>query len=389
MTHQLTILLLDTDSRERELTAKALRQSLPFVEIREIGGSEDFSQVLSRGDFDLVVTECEMGWTTGLAVLKAVKSRRPDCPVIMYTGSGSEELVVEAMKTGLDDYLIKAFHNLEHLARQITRVREKSWYRQALRESESRFRSLFDAVPVGLYRVSLTGLIVDANPAMVQMLAYPNRESLLMVNANDLFVNPEDGRRIHMLMECEGLIQNYILQMRRRDGTHVWAENNARAVKDESGEILYYEGSLIDISKRVAAEEALKERERFLSSVFASIQDGISILDTSLNIMYVNPAMERWYVHAMPIVGKKCYEAYHGRQAPCVVCPTRITLETGKAACAMVNKVGPDQAVKGTLELCTFPFTDILTGELKGIIEHVRDISWHDWWKSPDTEENV
>ncbi len=377
MAHQLRILLFDTNAEERKLTAKALRQLLPFVDVQEIVESESFSQALWRGDFDLVITECQMGWTTGLAVLKAVKSRHPDCPVIMYTGSGSEEAAVEAMKMGLDDYLIKTFHNLEHLVRQITRVREKSWYRQALRESENRFRSLFDTVPVGLYRVSLTGLIVDANPALVQMLAYPNRESLLMVNANDLFVNPEDSRRMHMLMECDGLLQNYPIRLRRKDGTILWADNNARAVKDESGEMLYYEGSLTDISKRVAAEDALKERERFLSNVFASLQDGISILDHSLSIMYVNPVMERWYAHAMPIAGKKCYEAYHGRQAPCDECPALVTLETGHAVCAMVNKVGTDQQVEGTLELCSFPFVDSLTGELKGIIEYVRDISWH------------
>ncbi len=377
MPQVLRILLFDVDAEARAQTARAMKDSLVDVEVREILDAYEFSEALKQGDFDVVVTEFQMGWTNGLAVLRAVKSRNPNCPVVMYTGSGSEETAVEAMKNGLDEYLVKSPENLQQLAQQVARVREKSWYFQALRESENRFRKLFDTVPVGLYRVSLTGLIVDANPAMVRMLAYPNRESLLMVNANELFVDPEDARQIYMLLECEGMIRNHPVRLRRKDGSVIWVENNATAVKDESGEMLYYEGSLVDISKRIAAEDTLRERERFLSSVFASIQDGISIVDSSLTIVYVNPAMERWYVHEMPLLGKKCYEAYHGRQKPCQVCPTLVTLETGRVACAMVNKVGPDGVTAGQLELCSYPFIDAVSGKVEGVIEYVRDTSWH------------
>ncbi len=121
--------------------------------------------------------------------------------------------------------------------------------------------------------------------------------------------------------------------------------------------------------------DELEQRERFLSNVFTSIQDGISILDTDLNILRVNPTMERWYAHSMPLVEKKCFAAYHGRARPCETCPTRKTLQTGEAAYEVVPKTGAGGKVVGWLDLYSFPLYDSATGELKGVIEYVRDIT--------------
>jgi diguanylate cyclase (GGDEF)-like protein len=130
-----------------------------------------------------------------------------------------------------------------------------------------------------------------------------------------------------------------------------------------------------DITDQKKAEEQLKLNERFLSSVFSSIQDGLSILDKEMNILRVNSTMEKWYAHNMPVVGKKCFEAYHCRNLPCKICPTRQTLNQGKAAMEVVPKRGPEGKINGWLEVYSFPLLDQETGELKGAIEYVRDIS--------------
>jgi PAS domain S-box-containing protein len=130
-----------------------------------------------------------------------------------------------------------------------------------------------------------------------------------------------------------------------------------------------------DITEQKETEEALRRGERFLSSVFASIQDGISVLDDHLNIVQVNPVTERRNSFSIPLIGKKCYEAYHGRKEPCEVCPSMKTLCTGEAANEIVPVTGPGGEVKGWLDLYSFPFFDIETGELKGVIEYVRDIT--------------
>ena len=64
------------------------------------------------------------------------------------------------------------------------------------------------------------------------------------------------------------------------------------------------------------AHEELVNFRNFFFNVFNSIQDGLCVLDLEMNILRVNPAMEKWYAHNMPIVGKKCYQAYHQRSKP-------------------------------------------------------------------------
>jgi len=130
-----------------------------------------------------------------------------------------------------------------------------------------------------------------------------------------------------------------------------------------------------EITDHKRAEEALREGERFLSSIFSSIQDGISILDTELNILRVNPAMEQWYSHAIPLIGKKCFEAYHGRTERCEVCPTYQTINTGKGAYEVVPKTGKGGKIVGWLDLFSFPLVDTSTKKMNGVIEYVRDIT--------------
>ncbi len=130
-----------------------------------------------------------------------------------------------------------------------------------------------------------------------------------------------------------------------------------------------------EIEEREQVERALQKREEFLNDIFHSIQDGISILDRDMSVLRVNHTMEDWYAHRMPLAGKKCYEAYHGRGQPCESCPSLRTLATGEPAYELVRKSGPGGEATGWLDLYSFPLVDERTGTLFGVIEYVRDIS--------------
>ncbi len=145
---------------------------------------------------------------------------------------------------------------------------------------------------------------------------------------------------------------------------------------EEDKKIIGIIASAIGIEEnRRMSKGVLADNERFLTEVFSSIQDGVSILDKDFNIVRVNPAMEKWYSYAMPLVGKKCYEAYHGRSEHCKICPTMRTLKNGRAAYEVVPKTGPKGDTIGWFDLYSFPMIDSATGELKGAIEYVRDIT--------------
>ncbi|NMC07249.1 MAG: PAS domain-containing sensor histidine kinase [Candidatus Lokiarchaeota archaeon] len=123
-----------------------------------------------------------------------------------------------------------------------------------------------------------------------------------------------------------------------------------------------------------ATNTELAENPELFTLVFNSIQDGISILDKDLNIVRVNPVMEKWYKHAMPFAGKKCHEVYHGTRQPCNPCPSVRALETKAPAVDIVPYHGPGGRLDGWLELSSLPLKDG-AGHIIGILEFVRDVT--------------
>ncbi len=113
-------------------------------------------------------------------------------------------------------------------------------------------------------------------------------------------------------------------------------------------------------------------RERFLSTILDSIQDGISVLSADLTVLYTNQVMEEWYAANMPLVGKKCYQCYHGKNHTCDPCPSLRTLESGFADFEVVTGLPGSEAK--WLELFTFPMRDE-SGPITGVVEYVRDVT--------------
>jgi PAS domain S-box-containing protein len=160
-----------------------------------------------------------------------------------------------------------------------------------------------------------------------------------------------------------------------RDGATRLVEWFNRVLKDAEGRVIGILCIGQDITERKRTEESFQERERFFKEILNSVQDGVSILDPDLNILFANLAMEKWYAHVMPLTDKKCFQAYHGRGEPCAVCPSIQTLKTRQPAMEVVPLVGEGKRQTGWLELFSFPLLDSRTRELKGVIEYVRNVT--------------
>jgi PAS domain S-box-containing protein len=118
------------------------------------------------------------------------------------------------------------------------------------------------------------------------------------------------------------------------------------------------------------------EDEGFLSSIFASIQDGMTIMDLNFSILQANPSMEKWYPHALPLVGKKCYQAYHGQDYPCRPCPAHRAILTGKPQSGTMALKGVHGKISGWLEVYSFPWRNNFNGKVQGVINNIRDITY-------------
>jgi|GEM_PF-808543 len=161
-----------------------------------------------------------------------------------------------------------------------------------LQASEQRYRSLFESVPIGLYRSTPEGRIVDANDAFVQMLGYPSREKLLETPAQALFFDPAERRRWQAEMDAKGIVRDFITQLKRFDGTPIWVVDQARSIRDSQGTILYYDGSLVDITEQKQMEDQLRTSEARYRDLFENANDGIYILDRAGRIVSFNRKAE-------------------------------------------------------------------------------------------------
>jgi PAS domain S-box-containing protein len=145
----------------------------------------------------------------------------------------------------------------------MTDITERKGAEGALRRSEERFRNLFETVLEGVYQSSRDGRILAANPMLLQMLGMASEAELNDVNiAKDLYVDPSVRARLTERLEHEGGFQNAEYELRRRDGRIITVLENARVVRDESGELLYYEGTLTDITPRKRIEEQLRQAQK-------------------------------------------------------------------------------------------------------------------------------
>jgi PAS domain S-box-containing protein len=137
-------------------------------------------------------------------------------------------------------------------------VTERIRAEEALRESEARYRSLFERVPVGLFRSQPGGKMIEANPALVQMLGYLSREDLLAANAADLFVSSEEHAQWRTLLERDGMVRDFEARLKRADGELIWCRGTVRAAKDQDEKFISYEGSLEDVTRRRKIEEEIR-----------------------------------------------------------------------------------------------------------------------------------
>jgi PAS domain S-box-containing protein len=272
MNRALKILLVDDNPDDRSLVIRELREEFPKGQFSEVTGPGELTLSLERGPWDLVVTDYQLRWSDGLRVLMSVKGRWPECPVIMFTGTGSEEIASQALKAGLDDYILKSPKHYARLPAAAVMALDRAKQRRALREAETRYQHLFNQVPVGLFCVTPDGRITDANPAMVAMLGYPDRETLLSVDAPRLVAHASQRRRWAAVSQRRGVVEQFELELRRYDTSLIWAEINARAVKDEQGRIQHWDGSAEDITARKRAEEVLRDSREQLRALAVYLQ---------------------------------------------------------------------------------------------------------------------
>ena len=142
--------------------------------------------------------------------------------------------------------------------------RERQQVEEALRQAEQKYRSIFENAVEGIFQTTPDGQYQACNPALASIYGYESPEELLTTLTDierQLYVEPYRRYEfIKQLHTCDS-VSDFESQVYRKDGSIIWISENARAVRDEAGTLLYYEGFVTDITKRKLAEEALRQSE--------------------------------------------------------------------------------------------------------------------------------
>lgn len=168
-------------------------------------------------------------------------------------------------------------------------ISERKKAEEELRESEIKFRSLFENAILGIYRTTPDGKIIDCNPALLKMLGFGNLQELSNRNLEQHGFEPGYSRsEFRNKIEKEGEIIGLESAWTKKDGTSIFVNENAKAVKDNDGKFLFYEGTVEDITERKKIEEELLISEKKYRRLHESMIDGFVLVDMAGNIIDCN-----------------------------------------------------------------------------------------------------
>ena len=267
------VLYVEHHDVDIDLTRRHFERHAPHIQLDFVRNGTDLLTRLSDQKtsipYDVLLLDYRLPMANAIEILKDIKiHQKIEIPVVLITGKGDEEIAVAALKLGAADYVVKnsgylfklpsimenAFHT-SLLARQHT----------ALKESEKKYRNIFENAVEGLFQSTPEGGFISVNPAFARMLGYASPEEL-MSSVSDIakqyYVNDEDRQRYKQILQKQGSVRFFEFQARCKDGSHIWVSNSTNVVYDQDGKIVCYEGYVTDITELKQVEEERVKLEK-------------------------------------------------------------------------------------------------------------------------------
>ncbi len=255
----LHILLIDDNPHDRLLAIHALEQEFADLQIKQVIRPQELEEALSTGNFDVVITDYQLRWSDGITVLQKFKSRYPELPVVMFTNSGSEEISVEAMKSGLDDYVVKSARHYMRLPIAVRLAVERATTKRQVQGLELRFQTLLNQLNVGVYRLTGDDALLESNGAFLHLLGINSLAKIPESHTLAPYFQPGDyAQLLQELKQTDDSPEREVL-LRRADGNEIWVRISQTL--SANNEITVIDGIIEDITARKQAEQ---EREQLL-----------------------------------------------------------------------------------------------------------------------------
>lgn len=333
--HRYSILVVEDDA----VTRTTLQHFLTGMEHRITGmvssAKECFKQLDAAGSerIDLVLMDIMLdGEMDGREAAVRIASEY-DLPVIFLTGLSPEDVIGDH-DTSAACYIHKPVHKSELAANIQLTVRNHRMEKQ-LRESEHRYRSLFDNAVAGIYQATPEGRVTDANSSFARILGYDSPTEAV-ASLRDLGVQYHDEpgrwRRIVQRLELEGELVREQSAVLGRDGDLIWVSEHLRAIPDGQGNIAFIVSVVLDITERKEAEENMRLTTNLLHQTVDSLPVPLVLTDLDSNIILHNQPFESRFSNNGSLESRNLAEVLpEALHAQCVQAFSRFLASSGAA----------------------------------------------------------
>jgi PAS domain S-box-containing protein len=291
-------------------------------------------EILKTRSFEAIVADYRMPGEDGIEFLRFIRTRYGDVPFILFTGKGREEVAIEALNSGADYYLQKGgapqsqFLELEHQIKQAVNRRQAE---NALRDSETRYRRLFEAAQDGILIIDApSGEIIDANPFVRDLLGYTLDElrgkELWEIG---LFQDMTASKAVFSNLQETGYIRYEDLPLETKNGQRRDVEFVSNVYSIDHTRVI--QCNIRDITDRKRVQGDLQNSEIRYRRLFETAQDGILIIDAPTEkIIDANPFIMRMLGYTLgELQGKRLWEIGLFRD-----------VDASKAAFSMLQETG-------------------------------------------------
>jgi PAS domain S-box-containing protein len=313
---KIDILLIDNQTKLKE-ELKGLRKYGYDISVSNVKSDKNFRDSISKSSYSVIISEISLKNYSGLTAIDFINQIRLKIPFIFYTNIDDPNTIISCFRKGATDYIIKP--NIDSLIDSLT----SSLTNKRKCQDENNFATLFDNTLIGLYRTTPKGEIIFANAALVEMLGFSSFDELKKRNFEESGYALKSFRKSFIKkIRKEGIVKNFETSWIKKDGEVIIVSESAHAIKDDKGKVLYYEGTVENITQRKNIEQKLLESNEELDQFFQNNLDLLCIADFDGHFRKLN--LEWGKTLGYPIdelVGKKFLEFVH----PDDVKPTLLT----------------------------------------------------------------
>jgi PAS domain S-box-containing protein len=266
MPKTLAVLIVEDSESDAQLIVRLLAKAGYSLTFERVDSPAQMRAALEAQAWEIVISDFSMPGMDGFTALKVLHETGQDIPFIVVSGAIGEVTAVDMMKAGAHDYVMKG--NLARLVPAVERELSQAGVRlerkradETLRESEAKYRRLFEDAAIGVFHSSFAGRFLDVNPALARMLGYDSPQEVIdsiYSISEQIYVDPPQRSQImeDALAKGEAVVAEN--RYRRKDGTQWTGSLILRYVLDAHGQPQFLEGFVEDITERKQSESALR-----------------------------------------------------------------------------------------------------------------------------------